>query len=180
MQNVYAGDFKYMLEQGQGIIQFWEVKAAIGVCLAVIASWYDVAVTDIGFNANLVWIWFGSYGVDFGLGTWWAVKNFSTVWNWSKFKRGASRVVPLTLMFIFGLTLAYILNATIGMGDKFMNCWLGYMASIELLSILKNCDRLGWRLPYPLPEFTRWLHDKTHKRLNEMLKDKTDDENHPD
>lgn len=168
----------YMISQHlQQLIDAWQGKAILGALCALAAGLLEMANVYFGADALLIQWLVAVMCADFALGVIQAFKNKR--FNRRQFYHGALKFMlyPVYLLLV-GISVASLARA-IGVGHVLFNLFAAYLIACEVLSILKNMERLGIKHLKIVSDIIHGAQRKIEHSIKETYK-VDDDENHPD
>lgn len=179
-----SADLKEMLEKTQHFFSFWQLKAVAGMSLAYITSGFNWVAGELNASVPLFYILCGLFVADFIFG--WAerqklgkasLRGFGIVLK--KFVRYAiyiALIVVAALIVRYGLGVFYA---------EFFNGFIGFMAAVELGSVVRHMDKLGIPVHPLIKGIVYAMPHKFKKELEnfclpENEEDNDDGQNKPD
>lgn len=162
-------ELRGLTEHLRQLFSGWEIKAAIGIVLAYLCNAFNWYSTFFGGNAVLLWLLVILAAVDILLGV---TQAMITGWFTPK---AAYKIVHKIIIFSLYVAISsvgcLILRLSIGYGVGLLDALIGSLAGAELLSIVKNLEKMGIVLPYPLPELAHAVYKKIGRHTAKEIKD---------
>lgn len=176
--NTAKQEIDMILQHLEQLLTNWQAKAAFGMLCALVAAVLELATNYFGADALLLEWLVAVMCVDFALGVIQAVKNRR--FTRRQFYYGALKFMlyPVYLMLV-GISAASLAR-TIGVGYVLFNLFVAYLIASEVISILKNMERLGVKHPKIVSEIVHGVNQKLEHDIKNTYKVDNDDENHDD
>lgn len=161
----FERELQTLLDYTQQIFSGWSIKAIFALIFASATGLLTYYSDTFNVDSRLVWLLVIAMITDTFLGT---VQAMVTGWfDARRLRKIVPKFVTYGIFLIVAGCLCLGIQLAIGMiGNELLAIFIGYFAATEWISVCKNLERMGVKLPYPLPELISAVYKRMHREVD--------------